>query len=98
MIASTKQGGYFEYKPMYLSQLPIRVIDFGKADDKKCHEQMTQLVELQLSLHEKLAAARTPGERAQLENQIAAADRAIDELVYRLYGLSAADIHLIEQS
>lgn len=59
---------------------------------------MTQLVELQLALHEKLAAARTPGERAQLEHHIAAADRAIDELVYRLYALSPADIRLVEQA
>ena len=28
-IASTKQGGYFEYKPMYVGKLPIRQIDFN---------------------------------------------------------------------
>jgi hypothetical protein len=28
-ISSKKQGGYFEYKPMYISQLPIRAIDFS---------------------------------------------------------------------
>ncbi len=27
-ISSTKQGGYFEQKPMYIEQLPIRRIDF----------------------------------------------------------------------
>ena len=26
-IASTKQNGYYEYKPVYVSQLPIRVPD-----------------------------------------------------------------------
>ena len=33
-ISSTKQGGYFEYKPMYVSQIPIRTINFSDPDDK----------------------------------------------------------------
>jgi hypothetical protein len=33
-ISSTKQGGYYEYKPMYVSQLPIA------ATDKALHDKM----------------------------------------------------------
>ncbi len=37
-ISSTKQGGYFEYKPMYVSQIPIRTIDFSDPADVARHD------------------------------------------------------------
>ncbi|MCX6227407.1 MAG: Eco57I restriction-modification methylase domain-containing protein, partial [Bacteroidia bacterium] len=43
-IASTKQGGYFEYKPMYFSQLPILLLE----DLRK--KQLNELVESLLNL------------------------------------------------
>jgi len=58
---------------------------------------MTQYVETMLALHKRLAAARTPDERSQLEQQIAATDRLIDQLVYRLYGLTDEEIRIVEQ-
>ena len=34
-ISSTKRGGYFEYKPMYLEQLPIRRISFSTPEPER---------------------------------------------------------------
>ena len=34
-ISSTKRGGYFEYKPMYLQQLPIRRISFTTPESER---------------------------------------------------------------
>jgi hypothetical protein len=44
----------------------------------------------------KLAAARTPQERTGLERQIAATDTQIDRLVHDLYGLTEAEIAIVE--
>lgn len=92
-ISSTKQGGYYEYKPMYLAQLPIRVIDFFNHLDKTRHDS---LVSRMLVLHRRLAGARTPQEKKVLERQIEAADDEIDGLVYKLYGLSEDEIKIVE--
>jgi hypothetical protein len=41
-------------------------------------------------------AARTPPEKTSLERQVAAADTQIDRLVYDLYGLTEAEIKIVE--
>jgi hypothetical protein len=57
---------------------------------------MVALVEQMLTLHRQLAAAKTPDERTRLERQIAATDQRIDRLVYELYGLTEAEIRIVE--
>ncbi len=95
-ISSTKQGGYFEYKPMYLSQLPIRPINFDDPADRDRHDRMVALVERMLSLHRELAAAREPHQRTALQRQIESTDARIDALVYELYGLTDEEIAVVE--
>jgi hypothetical protein len=95
-IASTKQGGYYEYKPMYLSQLPIRTINFSDPADKARHDRMVALVEQMLSFHKKLTAAKTDHEKTNLQRQIDASDSQIDRLVYKLYELTEEEIRIVE--
>ena len=95
-IASTKQGGYYEYKPMYLVQLPIPVPDLDNKTQKGQHERIALLVERMLTLHQQLTTATTDHERTLLERQITATDRQIDQLVYALYGLTEEEIGLVE--
>lgn len=61
------------------------------------HEQLMQLVERLLALHRQAAAARTPTEKTALARQIAATDQQIDAQVYALYGLTEAEIALVER-
>jgi hypothetical protein len=42
------------------------------------------------------SAAKTPQERSVLQRQIDATDRQIDQLVYELYGLTDAEIRIVE--
>jgi len=58
---------------------------------------MVDLVAQMLALHQQLAAAKTPHDQTVLQNQIAATDRQIDRLVYELYGLTAAEIRIVEE-
>jgi hypothetical protein len=96
-ISSTKQGGYFEYKPMYISQLPICPIDFNHQVDKTAHDQIVILVGQMLSLHQRLADAKLDHDKNALQRQIDATDREIDRLVYELYGLTDEEIKIVEK-
>jgi len=87
-IASTKRGGYFEYKPMYVQKLPIRLIDFDNQTDKAKHDKMVQLVEIMLTLNQKLQTNLDSHSRTVFKRQIEATDRQIDNLVYQLYDLT----------
>ncbi|MDO9537756.1 MAG: TaqI-like C-terminal specificity domain-containing protein, partial [Thermoplasmata archaeon] len=88
-ISSTKQGGYFEYKPMYLVQIPI-------AEAKSQATSIASSVEQMLDLHKRQAAVKTDHERTLLERQISATDREIDRLVYELYGLTEEEIKIVD--
>ncbi len=94
LIASTKQGGYYEYKPMYLEQLPIRTINFSDAEDKARHDKMVSLVERMLELHRQ--SPRMPQDKERVAREIESTDRAIDKLVYELYGLTEDEIRIVE--
>ena len=82
--------------PGHLLVVPIRTIDFSDPADRARHERMVELVERMLSLHQRLAAAQTPPEKALLQRQIAATDEQIDRLVYELYNLTEEEIALVE--
>ena len=90
-------GGYFAFNRQYIEQLPIRTINFADSADKARHDRLVDMVENMLAWNRQLAAAKTPQERAVLERQIAATDRAIDQLVYELYGLTGEEIRLVEE-
>ncbi|MBE7435829.1 MAG: hypothetical protein HS100_18070 [Anaerolineales bacterium] len=62
---------------------------------------MVSLVERMLALHKTplqspLKGGRTPQEQEMLKREIEATDKAIDALVYELYGLSEEEIRIIE--
>jgi len=79
-----------------LDQVPIRRLDPANAADNSRQDQMVKLVEQMLNLHERLAAAKIPQEKTVLERQITATDTQLDKLVYDLYGLTDAEIRIVE--
>ena len=95
-ISSTKQGGYYEYKPMYVSKIPIRTINPNDPADVARHDRMVALVTQMLDLNKKLQDARLEQERTMLSRQIEATDASINKLVYELYGLTEEEIKIIE--
>ena len=97
-ISSTKQGGYYEYKPMYLVQLPIRAIDFAVPEEKAQHDRIVALVERMLRLHQEPPEPLSPEENENRLREIAATDVEIDALVCDLYGLTAEEIRILEES
>ncbi len=77
--------------------LPFRTIDFSDKTDNRRHERMVSLVETMLELHKKAAEMKAGHEKTVVERQIAATDRQIDQLVYELYGLTDAEIEIVEK-
>ena len=90
------RGGYYAFNRQYIDPLPIRTIDFDDPADVARHDQMVALVERMLALHRQLAEAKTPRAKRLLQQQIDVTDRAIDQLVYTLYGLTDEEIAIVE--
>ena len=96
-VSAPFRGGWMSANRQFLSQLPIRTIDFTNTTDRERHDRMVALVEEMLSLHKQLAAARTDHEQTSLKRQIDATDRRIDRLVYDLYNLTDEEIRIVEK-
>jgi len=97
-IASTKQGGYFEQKPMYISQLPIHKLNSEDPAERAAHDAIVEKVEQMLALNKQLAQAERDldDSRHSLGQKIQSLDIEIDALVYGLYGLTEEEIKVVE--
>jgi hypothetical protein len=83
-------GGLVHATPGSQGKLPLprtRTADIDK---------MVELVERMLKLHKDLPKAKTAHEKTAIERQIAATDKQIDELVYKLYGLTEQEVGIVE--
>jgi very-short-patch-repair endonuclease/type I restriction-modification system DNA methylase subunit len=96
-ISAVFRGGYLRWIFQYVEQLPIRTIDFSNPTDKAMHDQMVSLVDRMLDLNKRLPDIKTPHEKTACEREIAATDKQIDQLVYRLYDLTPDEIEIVEQ-
>jgi Alw26I/Eco31I/Esp3I family type II restriction m6 adenine DNA methyltransferase len=77
-----------------LNSMPFRFIDFSDSRDKARHERMVSLVKRMLELHKQ--SPRTPQEQEIVKREIESTYRAIDSLVYELYGLTEEEIIVLE--
>lgn len=97
---NANRGGFYRWFTDVLESCPIHRIDEKNPDEVKIRDRITSLVESMLTLNKELAAARAAGKTAQTINplvrQIEAIDREIDQLVYRLYGLTEEEIKIVE--
>jgi len=84
-ISTSFRGGYWSYGKRFIEQLPIRPIDFAAASERPEHDVLVPLVDRILK-----------AKRAEAGADTAALERAIDERVYRLNGLTAKEIKLVE--
>jgi hypothetical protein len=98
VCAGLEGGGtvYLRFFGQYLNDFPIRTIDFTNRADVARHDRMVSLVKPMLDLHKRVAAEQVPHAKTMLQRQIEATDRQIDALVYELYGLTEAEVAVVE--
>jgi hypothetical protein len=79
-----------------LRALPICIPDPHNPIEVSQHDQMVELVERMLDLHDMLIDAKRPQAKRLLQQQIEITDQEIDRLVYALYGLTKEEIVIVE--
>ena len=96
MQHASAERQYFSWDD--LKDLPIYTPDFDNPRDAARHKQMVALVTQMLDLNQYLPQAKTDQETRLVQQEIEAMDVRIDALVYELYGLTAEEIVVIEES
>ncbi len=97
-ISSEIRGNYLRWKRQYLLPSPIPLLEKDNSKDVQQINKMVSMVETILDLNKRIKDTRTPSEITQLQRQIDATDAEIDRLVYELYGLTAEEIRIVEES
>jgi hypothetical protein len=95
-IAAGRQGGFFEYKPIYVSQIPIHVIDPSNQSEVNKQNDLINLAFEMLEL--KARDHLTPTDKEFTERRVALLEAHIDQIIFELYGLSEKEISLIDKS
>ena len=93
-LSNKFRGGWITCTKQYFGKLPIK----PHSDNSSLAVNVSKLVEQILTLHEEAESARTAHQQTALRRQIAATDREIDGLVYELYGLTEAEIAIVESA
>ncbi len=87
-------GGYLRYRSEFLEQLPFKIVT-------ESHQQpILKLVDRMLSLNKQLQSLgdKKTAQTAKLEEEIKRTDQEIDELVYKIYGITEEEKKIIEES
>jgi hypothetical protein len=82
-----------------MEKVPIRVIDDGNGADKALRENLVTKVGRMLEIQTcKRSGKLAPSELEGVEREIAATDAEIDDVVYKLYGITKEERRIIENS
>ncbi len=95
-IGKLKSKDIYEYFWNGVSKLPIRIIDFSNSKERQLHDNLVALVDVILDLNTRLYNVKG-NEKDQIQRQIEKTDKEIDELVYKLYGITKEEIKIIER-
>jgi len=87
--SSNLRGGYFSMKPGYVNRFPLK-IGFSTKEEKEVYEQIIQKV--------KRINAISIGMSDSVRREIATLKEMIDELIYRLYGLTDEERQTVDAS
>jgi len=88
---------FAQVKLSKVRQLPFRRINFSDPPDKARHDKMAELVGRMLDLNKRKHSGKlAPSDTQRLEREIAATDAEIDNLVYKLYGITNEERKVIE--
>ncbi|KLI25730.1 Eco57I restriction-modification methylase domain-containing protein [Brachyspira hyodysenteriae] len=90
------RGWFLVFSPTFISSFPIKELDLDNKEDKEIHDKLVNLVDNIIELNKKLSSEKNPNTIEMLNTRIQAVDKAIDKIVYALYGLNDEEIKIIE--
>ena len=82
--------------PAQVRLLPLPSLDAKKAIDRSRRDRLVGLVDRLLSLSSRLPMTKSAAERDRIVRQQEALTAEVDRLVYELYGLTEAEIAMVE--
>lgn len=98
LLALEKGRVLAQVKPRILDTLPVISPEKTRSENKDDYEKVINSVENLSTLYESFSEARTSQERKTKEQQIKVANIQHDRIIYKLYGLSKAEVSIVERN
>jgi type II restriction/modification system DNA methylase subunit YeeA len=76
-------------------RIPIPKIDLSNPKEKKFHDNLVALVDVMLDLNKKIQSAKGNA-KDQIQREIDKTDKEIDNIVYKLYGITEEERKVVE--
>lgn len=92
------RGGWITCTKQYFGNLPIKKISFSNENEKRLYDEIVIAVDQMLTSKKQLQQAKTDSDKNYLERKCEQLDKEIDQLVYKLYGLTEEEIKIVEKS
>jgi hypothetical protein len=86
-----------QVKTQVVESLPLPHLDLSQKSDRTAHDNIVHAVDQLLDLYPKVTTA-VLAERQHMEGKIAHFENEINRIVYKLYGLTADEIAIIEKT
>jgi len=94
LTGATRSGGFIEYKPMYVSQIPIPKVEAELRERIRGRVEKIMGVQRELSQLDTAQAKNLP-EQATLKARLAEYETLLNALVYEAYGLTAEEVEVV---
>ncbi|HLG40931.1 MAG TPA: Eco57I restriction-modification methylase domain-containing protein [Chitinophagaceae bacterium] len=95
-IAATRQGGFIEAKPTYVTKMPIKKIDISNSMDQNYKDDIEKLVKEMLNLNREIEDVKLDSQKLQIKNKFEYCEQKLNEIVYKLYKLTPEEIRIID--
>lgn len=79
----------------HLGQIPIRVLNTEKASERKIHDDIMDAVNRIQSCAEDLRSTKVTVDHEKVQRQLRSEEDRLDEMVFKLYGLTDEEIDLV---
>lgn len=78
------------------SRIPYPSIDVDNETEKLIHDSLVTLVDQMLQAQKDCRSCKSESDKKLYEQKIGMLDKKIDDLVYKLYGLTDEEIRVVE--
>lgn len=94
--ASEFRGEYYSHGKQFIENLPIRTIDFDKADEKRLYENIEKAVKDLIKTKQVYESVYVTSKRKVLQRKMDILRHSLIEQVNFLYGISDEDLRIVE--
>jgi len=95
-LCPAKLGGYTRFNATNISSVPLPRVFPALKKEREEFLAIAARAEAMVGLQKMRAKARTPYEQTLIDQEAVVLEKQIDELVYKLYGLTDAEVEIVE--